>query len=122
MDTQFELFKTTKELAFEKWVHTTAGGHAMNIFIREARRMKHKGFQKFGAKMLIERIRWLNTLAQGPENEEDSYKINNNHTPYMARFAMERDETLKDFFRCRAVGQKQQPRRAVIIPIIEKTA
>lgn len=102
--TQQDLFEPTSLTNEEKamrWIHTKAGGMAMYIFIKEALRVKKRGFVKFSQRLLAERIRWLMKLERGPENEEDEFKINNDFIKTMALYAVEKCPELDGLFEFR---------------------
>lgn len=52
--------------------------------------------KNFGAKVIIERIRW-DTMIAG----DDGFKVNNNHAPYYARLFEQLNPQYKGFFRKR---------------------
>jgi len=55
-----------------------------------------KGFEHYGAKGIIELIRWHH-----PASGNDSFKINNNYAPEYARKFMNRFPQYEGFFRTR---------------------
>ena len=91
--------RTFADAWFDEWRHTATGREVSNKFIRIALGLKRRGFDHFGAKAIIERVRWYVTVKAGPDAE--GYKINNNSTSRLAHFAEERCPELKDFFRKR---------------------
>ena len=100
--TQLDLFGETHQQAFDAWVHTPAGGAVANRFIRLAIGLRRSGrFKRFGAKAIAERLRW-HYLVRGAG---DDYAVNNNHTAYLARFAMERAPELRGFFVLHEIGR-----------------
>lgn len=123
---QMDLFRKTHEQQFDAWVHTEHGGQVANKFIRYAIGIKRKRdpqtgkpmFATFGAKAIVERLRWHYTMLHGTRGSE-AYLCNNNYTAYLARFAMRRCKELEGFFRTRKTGSDNKPRRAVVIPIQE---
>jgi hypothetical protein len=98
---RFGAMETKWERRFNEWVHTPHGRMAANRFIRLAYRC-HRRNVKMGAKAIWERMRWDFMLFQKASNE--AYKLNNNYVAYMARFAMEREPSLRGFFELREVG------------------
>lgn len=50
------------------------------MFKKFALELIERGYERIGAKMIFERIRWETTVAGN-----DQFKINNNYTPYYAR-------------------------------------
>lgn len=94
MNAQGELF--AKELKnknqFEKF-------HSENpevyiLFVRFAFEAIRSGRGRYGAKSIIERIRWHTNV----ETNGKDFKINNNHAPYYARLFAEEYHEHKDFF------------------------
>lgn len=85
---------------FQEWVHTPAGAEVANHFIRLAYGLWRRGFKHYGSKGIVERLRWHYNLKYArisPANGEE-FKINNNWTARLARFAEEKEPRLKDFF------------------------
>jgi len=76
----------------------------------------HKQGVRMGAMAIWERIRWYIEIKNRDRGAR--YKLNNNYRSYMARFAMERNESLRGYFEVRKAPRKAQ--RAVVIPIAEK--
>ena len=57
------------------------------------------GHKTWGMKSLIEAVRWqVATTTTDPV-----FKINNNHAPYYARYLMDMEPRLRDFFNIRKV-------------------
>lgn len=74
--------------------------HVFQLFIKYALEAKRRGYDRFGAKAIIERMRWhLNIETTG-----DYFLLNNNHTALYARKAMNTVPELKGFFHTR--GEK----------------
>jgi len=84
---------------FHEWVHSATGREVSNKFIRLAIGLKRSGFKSFGAKAIVERIRWHMMVKAGPDG--DGFKINNSMTSRLSRFAEERAPELEGFFRKR---------------------
>jgi hypothetical protein len=120
---KLDLFGDTLQQKFDKWRHTPIGGEVTNRFIRLAIGLKRRGWSHHSARAIVERIRWHYAMKNGP-NKDDHFKINDHHTPYLARFAMERapelagGEDIKPFFTLKELGQRKR-RKAVVIPIQE---
>ncbi len=74
-----------------------------------------KGFQNFGAKAIMERVRW-ETAA--PFLSEDAYKINNNHTAFYARWFMATYPEHEGFFRLREQPSEYMAPRGELQEII----
>lgn len=102
---QAELFDGKWATRFAEWIETPYGGRVADRFIRLAIGLRRRGFQRCGAKMIVERIRWTETILRGPESEKD-YKVNNNYTAYLARLAERRVPELRGFFQMRETGSR----------------
>lgn len=76
--------------------------HVFTAFVRYAREAKKRGFDKFGAKAIMERIRWHFNI----ETVGDVFLINNNYTALYARKAMDECPDLKGLFHLRERIQK----------------
>ncbi|MFA5130658.1 MAG: hypothetical protein WC477_07170 [Patescibacteria group bacterium] len=83
---------------FIDWIHSPEGGQVANKFIRLALRAKKSGLKHYGAKGIAEVLRWKFSLAK---MDGEKYKINNNWTSRLARFAEERCSELQGFFEMR---------------------
>lgn len=101
--TQYDMLAPTHCQEFEAIVHSPAGGQFANRFIRLALGLKRRGWCHYSAKALVERLRWHEQVKAGPGAEP--FKFNNNHTAYLARFAMNRCTELRGFFRLRETGR-----------------
>ncbi len=55
------------------------------LFMRFSRQAKAAGFEKFGGRIIGERIRWHTRIET---QSSDGYKISNNHWPYYCRLTM----------------------------------
>lgn len=81
-----------------------ANQHIYRFFVHYAMDVKRAGFKQFSARAIIHRIRWHYTVET---NSEDSFKINNNHSPYYARKMMREYPEFKEFFSLRKTeGEK----------------
>ena len=85
---------------FDEWVHTPRGREVAERFIRMSVGLHNRGFKRFGSKAIFERIRWWMRLKAGPEGGDD-FKVNNNFTAGLARFAVDRRPVLAEFFELR---------------------
>jgi len=83
---------------FADWVHTPAGGEIANQFIRRSWRLWKRGIKRYGAKSIVEVLRWHYALRN---KNGEQWKINNNYASRLARLAMERAPELKGFFEVR---------------------
>ncbi len=52
--------------------------------------------RRFGIKLVAERVRWDMYFKIG-----ESYKVNNNHTPYIARWIIAKDSSIEKYMRFR---------------------
>jgi hypothetical protein len=83
--------------AFDEWVHSETGRIAAYRFIRIACGCQARGI-RLGAKAIWERLRW-NFMLRKAEGEK--FKLNNNYTAYMARFAIKKVPGLAGYFELR---------------------
>ena len=109
---------------FEAWKETTCGGWLLNKFIREAIRCVRNG-ERPRSKGIWESLRSrLGTLrAQFSKKHPDikptklnGFGLNNNLTPYAARYAEQASDELKGQFRFKDLGSKNKKRAVVVIP------
>lgn len=117
---QYELYETTLEQQFRTWKDTETGREILNRFIRVAIGMKRRGFTRYSARAIVYRLRFhydLQTWKQNQGHSRSKYKINNNWTPYIARFSEQRIPELKDFFTKKTVGKHRRSTSAVVVPI-----
>lgn len=87
-------------IEFDEWRHTKAGGEIANLFIRYSLQMLRRGWKSFAAEAIVNKIRWEQALANGPD-DPDGFKINNNWKKRLAIWAMKRDSELDGFFELR---------------------
>ena len=66
----------------------------------------HKGFNNYSVYSIMERIRW--ETAEGADGVSE-FKINNNHSPFYARWFMELYPEYIGFFRTRVQKSSQMP-------------
>jgi len=118
---QSDLFAATasKLQQFERWKQTAEGRHTCSLFMRLACGLYKGGRRRIGAKAIVERIRWHYNVRRG---RGASWKVNNNHTAYLARWAMSRRPELAGVFATRAVGRPDAKQRVYIIKPEAKTA
>jgi hypothetical protein len=74
------------EAAF--WKFHEANPRVYELLAHFARQAKENGRRKFGAKMLMERLRWYVEIET---NDDSGLKLNNNHTSRYARLLMARE-------------------------------
>lgn len=67
-------------------------------FSRKTFQTIDRGFRQFGAKAILEIIRWETGVAA---DGADGFKVNNTYAPYYARLFAVRYPEHKDFFRMR---------------------
>ena len=68
----------------QRWIDRNA--EAMRLFEQFALEMARAG-RRFGAKLLFERVRWEVYLQTDSASD---FKLNNNYTPYVARWLIDR--------------------------------
>jgi hypothetical protein len=95
---QREFFENGMDALFAGWVHTPAGGEIANQFIRRSWWLWKRGIKRYGAKSIVEVLRWHYALRNKSGEE---WKINNNYVSRLARLAMERAPELRGFFELR---------------------
>lgn len=76
------------------------------LFVRFTREMTERGFSNYSSKAIFERIRW-ETDTVG-EDGKSTFKVNNNHQPYYARWYMNRFAEHNGFFRIRKLTSKNE--------------
>jgi len=82
---------------FEEWLDQNP--HIYSLFKRYAEELRHTGRHRYGAKSIIERVRWhVATQTVG-----EPFKINNNYTSRLARKLIDEDATFEDFFELRRI-------------------
>ena len=89
----------TTEEGFRAWLLTAEGLRISSEFIRLARALKDRGCQRYGAKAVCEYIRFNRALKEG----RDGFKLNNNVTSRLARWAMQTYPDLAGFFETRTL-------------------
>ena len=75
------------------------------LYVRFTREMSERGFSNYSANAIFERIRW-ETDTVG-EDGKSTFKVNNNHRPYYARWYMNRFPEHKGFFRIRKLSSAE---------------
>jgi len=99
----------------EAWRHTPAGAEISNRFMRLAVGLKRRGWKRFGSKAIVERLRFHYALAHGPD--EGGFRINNNMTAYLSRWAMRRNPELDGFFETRELGLARPVRKRITVEV-----
>jgi hypothetical protein len=75
-----------------------ANPHVYSMFLRYAKMAFNKGFSKFSAKAIFERLRWYYKFETV---DQEDFKLNNSYTAYYARKAMNENQELQGFFELR---------------------
>lgn len=70
---------------FFAWITTDEGQQVWELFETLAMRAARSGRKRYGAKSIIEVLRWQTTVEDGSE-----FKINNNWAPGLARLWMQK--------------------------------
>lgn len=65
---------------FLKWLPDNQ--HVWDAFVYEVSRVRKRGFKHYSARTIIHFLRHHTSVSEAPD---DGWKINNNHSPYMAR-------------------------------------
>lgn len=86
---------------YREWRETPDGKYVFASARSLARTLVAKGFKRFGAKALWERIRFDRAVDLGPDHAS-GYKLNNNYTAFLARELMETYPDLAGLFETRA--------------------
>lgn len=68
-----------------------------DLFEQLALKVKHQGIPRYSADAILHRIRWHFQIERG----ERDFKCNNNWTPELARWFLDRHPTLNGFFETR---------------------
>ena len=76
------------------------------LYVRFTREMCERGFSNYSANAIFERIRW-ETDTVG-EDGKSTFKVNNNHRPYYARWYMNRFPEHEGFFRIRKLNSAEE--------------
>lgn len=91
----------TKQLSlFRQKLDAFCEFHAANrnvyeLFVRFAREAKQSGRERFGARLIAERIRWYYRVEHPTDSE---FVLNDHHTPFYSRLVMARNEDLVGIF------------------------
>lgn len=87
--------KTIQE-SFEEFHYCNP--HVFKMFVQYARQAKSRGYEKFSAKAIFERLRWYYNFEVV---SEDEWKLNNNYTALFARLAIKEYPEFEGFFQLR---------------------
>lgn len=86
--------------AADAWIQ--ANPNVMHRLEQFALAAKETGRTKLGIGLLIERVRWYESV----EKRDALFKINNNHRAYIARHLMKHSPRLDGFFDLRRAGDE----------------
>jgi hypothetical protein len=96
---------------FQDFLNANPGVYERIVFF--ARQAKAAG-APVGMRLLIERLRWERAVEV--KQTDDSFAINNDIAPFLARLVMEREVDLKDFFETRDREQSGAPATGPYVP------
>lgn len=101
METEFEFHTPVLRGKFEDAWEAFHAAHprVYDLFARFAREAAESGRERFGAKMIWERMRWYTTIEAGGKGED--WRLNNNYITYYAREFMRRNPQYGDLFELR---------------------
>jgi hypothetical protein len=96
------------------WIFHAQNPHIYALFCRFAQQAVDRGYDHFGAGMIMQRIRWETTVETVTAPGEEPLKINNNYNAYYARLWMRDHPWPVGFFRLRElpsgeVSERLQP-------------
>ena len=77
------------------------------LFIKFTQQMIDRGFRNYSAYAIFERIRWETDEAD--DEGRSTFKVNNNHRPYYARWYMQAFPEHLGFFRLRELISETEP-------------
>lgn len=74
--------------------------------------------RKFGFRLLAERVRW--EYAVDSKLQGDEFKLNDHHTPYIARALARENPAIAEFIECRVTKAKHKPARpGIVLPRVD---
>jgi len=76
------------------------------LFIDFTQQMTDRGFRNYSAYAIFERIRWETDEAD--DEGRSTFKVNNNHRPYYARWYMQAFPEHRGFFRLRELTSETE--------------
>lgn len=79
------------------WAYHSENPHVYELFKRYAHDLRRAGRNHYGAKAVMERIRWHYSV----ETLGDDFKLNNNYTSCYARLLIMQDSRFASFFQTR---------------------
>jgi len=98
VNAQMVLFQSKYKIAFLEFHHKNP--EVYELFKRFTFQVVNSGRHGYGARSLIERIRWHTNI----ETTDPDFKINNNHAPHYARMFMLEFPKHDKFFTTRETG------------------
>jgi len=84
------------QLKFEEYHKNNP--QVFDLFEKFAKKIRTIGYKNFGAKAIMERVRW-EMIVSNTNNEP--FKINNNYTSRYVRLLEDKDNSFEGFFRKR---------------------
>ncbi len=96
------------EAAFLRFV--ALNPRVWDLFERYANLLVERGWRNYGAKAIVERVRWDHDLTIVPDDGEP-FKIKNEFTPYFARHFHKLHPEHGGFFRVRELPSERRPPR-----------
>lgn len=91
--------KTPMSAKFGAWLASEHGATMVSECQRAIRKLRARGFTRYGIGALWEAARFSAALRLGPDAE--GFKLNNNYRSRMARHLIQLDPTLEGFFQLR---------------------
>lgn len=98
---QQALFGSALEAAFQEF--HTANPDVYKLFCTYTFKVIQAGYRHYSARAIVHRIRWHSDIET--YRGDDGFKINNCHSPYLARMFMRRNPKFKGFFHVREVKE-----------------
>lgn len=86
------------DAAAKRWLEDNP--QVLDLYERFALELLEKG-KPFGMMLLTQRVRWEVHMNWNPD--EDGFKVNNNHTPYISRILIAKHPALANLVRTRRV-------------------
>ena len=124
--TQYELFKPTRQQQFDEWKKTEFGRWVCYQFIRMACATLIQGRKQTG-RGIWEDIREIYMNQKWPKNTPpkvigSKYALADQHFSYLVRLALKKKPELSVFLKIAALRSQQtgKKRKAVVIPIKDK--
>lgn len=87
------------DLKKQWWEYHKKNPHVYDLFEQYTFMVIKRGFQHYGAKGIMERIRWHSDI----ETTGDRFKVSNNHTAYYARYFHHLHPEYEGFFRTKEI-------------------